>query len=148
MGIFSAITLAIPVVALVVATFIIFTRNKGASEADAPRDSYSWMRINGAKQIVHIRGSGKPGCFDGVRCSALVKTVPKDKEGKYIDGYTVTLGCEFPCEFVDSSLRFWCRFHVPADAQVLERAVAEGDGFADGVCVAHGIDCPKPWSLA
>jgi len=148
MGIFSAITFAIPVIALVVATFIIFTGNKGASEADASRDPNAWMRINGAKQVVHIRGSGKPGQFKGVHCSAWVTTVPKDKDGNFIDGYTRTMGCEHPCEFVDSSMRYWCRFHVPKDAAVLERAVAEGDGFADGVCVAHGIDCPKPWSLA
>jgi hypothetical protein len=47
-----------------------------------------------------------------------------------------------------ASYRVWQMDIVPKDALVLERAVAEGDGHADGVCKAHGIDCPKPWSLA
>ncbi len=112
------------------------------------RDDASPFLPPGAKQIVHIRGSGRPGAFKGVLCSAQVQTVTQDKAGNFLPFYTTTHGCQNPCEFVDASMRYWCRFHVPADAKVLERAVAEGDGFADGVCAAHGIDCPKPWSLA
>lgn len=104
--------------------------------------------INGSKQIVHIRGDGKPGAFEGVRCSAEYQSIPKDKDGNLLRGFVTTLPCGYSCEFVDSSMRYWCRFHVPKDALVLERAVAGGDGHATGVCAAHGIDCPKPWSLA
>ena len=135
-------------VLLVVVLVGVYVAKGSTTKGRRTSDPHAWRRISEAKQIVHIRGSGRPGQFKGVFCSAEVKTIPKDKNGDLLRDITATQGCSVHCEFVDSSMRYWCRFHVPKDAAVLERAVAEGDGFADGVCAAHGIDCPKPWSLA
>jgi hypothetical protein len=50
-------------------------------------------------------------------------------------------------EYLDQDMRAWCGEHLPKKTKYAERAVREGDGHAQGVCMAHGMECPKPWSI-
>lgn len=81
------------------------------------------------RTVIHLR-SPHPGIFKDRLC----------EECKY-RGYKVF------AEYLDQDTRAWCGRHLPKNTKYAERAVNTGDGHATGPCMAHGMDCPKPWSL-
>lgn len=81
------------------------------------------------RTVIHLR-STQPGIFKDRLC----------EECKYY-GYKVF------AEYLDQDTRAWCGRHLPKKTKYAERAVNKGDGHANGTCLAHGMDCPKPWSL-
>lgn len=82
-----------------------------------------------SRVVIHIR-SAHPGVY-------------RDRLCEICRNY----GIKRFAEYIDQNTRAWCGDHLPRTTRYAERAVNEGDGHATGTCMAHGMDCPKPWSL-
>lgn len=80
--------------------------------------------------VIHIR-SAYPGIYKDRLC----------------EGCRFEYGLKTFAEYLDQDMRAWCGKHLPKKTKYAERAVREGDGHAQGVCMAHGMECPKPWSI-
>lgn len=87
------------------------------------------------RPVIHIR-SNKPGVFVGQECARCAEERKR-----------APLAAIRHAEYVDELMVYWCAKHVPTGTRVLERAVAERDGHAEGRCLAHDFECPKPWAF-
>ena len=85
------------------------------------------LKYRPPRPVIHIRGKS-PGVFRNLLCE---KCLNGEGQRRF-------------AEYLDQDTRSWCGQHLPRTTRYAERAAQEGDG---AFCFAHGMDCPKPWSL-